>query len=69
MHFTPRFVVNSVRVAVASAADGCDVTRLFFYQLAEHVRDGRLRILLRSDESAPLPVHTVTPEGRLRSSQ
>jgi DNA-binding transcriptional LysR family regulator len=63
--FTPRLVVNTVRAAVASAAEGRGVTRLFSYQVAEHVRDGRLRILLRSDEHAPLPVHVVTPQGRL----
>jgi DNA-binding transcriptional LysR family regulator len=61
----PRFVVNSVRAAVASAVEGHGVTRLLSYQVAEHVRDGRLQIVLRSDELVPLPVHIVTPEGRL----
>src|ERR1700730_8375664 len=65
VHFTPRLVVNTVRGAVASAAEGRGVTRLFSYQVAEHVRAGRLRILLRSDEHAPLPAHIVTPQGRL----
>jgi DNA-binding transcriptional LysR family regulator len=65
VQFTPRFVVNSVRAALASAVEGCGVTRLFSYQVAEHVRDGRLQILLRSEEHAPSPVHIVTPEGRL----
>jgi hypothetical protein len=41
------------------------VTRLFSYQVAGHVLDGRLRIQLRSDEHGPLPVHIVTPQGRL----
>jgi DNA-binding transcriptional LysR family regulator len=40
------------------------VTRLFSYQVAEHVRDGRLQIVLRSNEHAPFPVHVITPEGR-----
>ena len=65
VQFTPRFLVNSVRAAVASAVEGRGVTRVFSYQVAQHVRDGRLRILLRSDEHAPLPVHIVTPQGRL----
>jgi DNA-binding transcriptional LysR family regulator len=65
VQFTPRFVVNSVRAAVASAVEGHGVTRLFSYQVAEHVREGRLQIVLRSDEHAPLPVNVVTPEGRL----
>jgi DNA-binding transcriptional LysR family regulator len=65
VHFTPRFVVNSVRAAVASAAEGRGVTRLFSCEAAEHLRDGRLRIVLRSDEYAPLPAHVVMPAGRL----
>jgi DNA-binding transcriptional LysR family regulator len=65
VHFAPRLVVNTVRAAVASAIEGCGVTRPLSYQVAEHVRDGRLRILLRSDEHAPLPAHIVTPQGRL----
>jgi DNA-binding transcriptional LysR family regulator len=65
VQFTPRLLVNSVRAAVASAVEGRGVTRPLSYQVAEHVRDGRLQVLLRSDEYAPLPVHIVTPEGRL----
>ena len=65
VQFTPRFVVNSVRAAVASAVEGRGGTRVLSYQVAQHVRDGRLRILLRSDEHAALPVHIVTPQGRL----
>jgi DNA-binding transcriptional LysR family regulator len=65
VQFTPRLVVNTVRAAVASAIEGRGLTRLLSYQVAEHVRDGRLRIVLRSDEHAPLPVHIVTPQGRL----
>jgi len=65
VQFTPRFLVNSVRAAVASAADGHGLTRVFSYQVAEEVRDGRLQIVLSSEEHAPLPVHVVSPEGRL----
>jgi DNA-binding transcriptional LysR family regulator len=65
VHLTPRFVVNSVRAAVASAVDGRGVARLLSYQVAEHVRDGRLQVVLKSDEPAPVPVHVITPEGRL----
>jgi DNA-binding transcriptional LysR family regulator len=63
--FTPRIVVDSVRAAIASAVEGHGVTRLFSYQIADYVRDGRLRIVLRSQEQASLPVHVVVPEGRL----
>jgi DNA-binding transcriptional LysR family regulator len=65
VQFTPRLVVNSVRAAVASAIEGRGVTRLLSYQVADHVHDGRLKVLLRSDEPAPLPVHVIMPSGRL----
>ena len=58
-------MVNSVRAAVASATEGRGVTRLLSYQVAGQVRDGRLRIVLSTDELPPLPVHIITPERRL----
>ncbi|KAA0588410.1 DNA-binding transcriptional LysR family regulator [Azospirillum lipoferum] len=63
--FTPRFVVNSVRAAVASAVEGHGVVRLFTYHVAEKVCDGQLEIVLKDAEHAPLPVHLIAPEGRL----
>ena len=65
VQFTPRCVVNSMRAAVASAVEGRGVTRLPSYQVSEYVRDGRLQIVLRSDEYAPVPIHLIMPEGRL----
>jgi DNA-binding transcriptional LysR family regulator len=65
IHFAPRLVVNSVQSAVASAVDGRGVTRLLSYQIAEHVRDGRLGIVLSGDEPPPLPVQMISPHGRL----
>jgi DNA-binding transcriptional LysR family regulator len=65
VQFTPRFVVDSIRAALASAAEGHGVTRLFSYQVAEHVREGRLQIVLSADEHPPLPVHIVIPGGGL----
>jgi DNA-binding transcriptional LysR family regulator len=65
VHFTPRLVVNSVRGAVASAVQGCGVTRVFSCQVAEHVRAGELEILLADDEDPPIPVHVLAPTGRL----
>jgi DNA-binding transcriptional LysR family regulator len=64
VQFTPRLVVNTVRAAVASAADGHGVTRLFSYHIAEQIRDGRLQIILDKDEYPPLPVHLLAPQGR-----
>jgi len=65
MQFTPRFVVNSIRGAVASAVDGRGVTRMFSYHIANEVRDGALEIVLADDEHPPLPVHIIAPHGRL----
>ena len=60
VQFTPRLLVNSVRAAVASAVEGRGVTRPLSYQVAEHVRDGRLQIVLRQ---------TSTPRCRSISSR
>jgi DNA-binding transcriptional LysR family regulator len=65
VQFTPRLVINSIRGAVASAVGGRGVARLFSYQVAEHVRQGELEVLLRDQEHPPLPVHLVAPHGRL----
>jgi DNA-binding transcriptional LysR family regulator len=65
VQFTPRLVVNTVRGAVASAVEGCGVTRVFSCQIAEQVRDGELEIVLAGDEEAPIPVHVLLPTGRL----
>src|SRR6201987_1920415 len=62
---TPRLTVNTVRAAVASAAEGNGVTRLFSYHIADQIRDDRLQILLDKDEHPPLPVHLLAPPGRL----
>lgn len=64
IHFTPRYLVNSVRAAAASAAEGMGVTRLYSYHVAEYVRDGRLTVVLPQAEPPALPVHILTPQGR-----
>ncbi|MBY3496916.1 LysR family transcriptional regulator [Rhizobium laguerreae] len=63
VHFAPRYLVNSVRAAAASAAEGMGVTRLYSYHVADYVRDGRLRIILPHAEPPALPVHILTPRG------
>jgi DNA-binding transcriptional LysR family regulator len=65
VQFTPRFIVNTIRAAVASAVAGHGVTRMFSYHVAQEVKQGTLRIVLRDSEHAPLPVHLITPQGRL----
>jgi DNA-binding transcriptional LysR family regulator len=65
VHFKPKLTVNSVRAALASAVRGLGVTRLFTYHVAEKVRDGSLKIVLRDAEPPPLPVQLLLPQGRL----
>ncbi|MDI7862656.1 LysR family transcriptional regulator [Rhizobiaceae bacterium n13] len=65
VHFTPRCIVNTVRAAAASAVAGTGLTRLYSYHIAEHVRDGRLSIVLADAEHPPLPVHLLAPQGRM----
>jgi DNA-binding transcriptional LysR family regulator len=62
---TPRLVVNTVEAAVASAVEGHGLTRVFSYQVAEEVRTGKLVNVLVDPPEAALPVHLLTPEGRL----
>ena len=61
----PRLVVNSIRAAVASTVEGRGVTRMFSYHVAREVESGKLQILLADDEFPALPVHLVSPHGRL----
>ena len=65
VQFAPRFVVNSIRAAVASAVQGRGVVRMFSYHLSDLVAEGTLKIILSDDEHAPLPAHLVSPHGRL----
>ncbi|WP_277189665.1 LysR family transcriptional regulator [Caballeronia sp. BR00000012568055] len=65
VQFTPRFIVNTIRAAVASAVEGRGVTRLFSYHIAREVKAGALRVVLPDSEHAPLPVNLLTPHGRL----
>jgi DNA-binding transcriptional LysR family regulator len=61
----PRLVVNSIRAAVASAVEGRGVTRMFSYHVAREVAAGTLEVLLADAEYPALPVHLLSPQGRL----
>ena len=65
VQFAPRCIVNTVRAAVASAVEGKGLTRLYSYHVADYVKDGRLKIVLADAEHPPLPVHLLTPHGRM----
>jgi DNA-binding transcriptional LysR family regulator len=64
VRFAPRLIVNSVRAALASAAEGRGLTRLYSYHVAPLVQAGRLQVVLPEAEPPTVPAHLVTPEGR-----
>ena len=55
----PRLSVNSADAAIAAAVRGAGVTRVLSYQVAEPVARGDLKLVLRSFEPEPLPVHLL----------
>jgi DNA-binding transcriptional LysR family regulator len=65
VHFTPRLTVNSIRGAIAAAVSGRGLTRMLSYHLADQVREGSSEIVLKDHDDDPLPLHLVSPQGRL----
>lgn len=61
----PRLMMNAVEPVVAAVAMGKGISRVFSYQVAEELADGRLVRLLSAYEPAALPVQLVTPSARL----
>jgi DNA-binding transcriptional LysR family regulator len=59
-----RLLANAGEVGIDAALRGHGVTRALSYQIDEHVRAGRLRILLAAYEPTPIPVHLVYVAGR-----
>ncbi len=58
-----RLVCNTPDVTIAAAIAGQGVTRAASYQVAEHIRDGRLVNVLPEVDREPIPVHVVYLEG------
>ena len=54
-----RFSVSTVEAAIDAGLAGAGVIRSLSYQVVDHVRDGRLCLLLEAFEPAPRPVHIV----------
>ena len=65
----PRLTTTTNDSAVAVAVSGFGLTRLLSYQVADQLRDGRLKIVLSEFEPAPVPVHVVHREGRYASQK
>lgn len=54
-----RLGTNATHAAVDSAVAGLGLTQVLAYQVAEEVRDRRLRIVLSDYEPEPWPIHLV----------
>jgi len=65
VQLAPRLIFNSISAVLASAVNGAGVARAYSYQVAENVRRGELEIVLAGDEDPPVPVHVMSPRGRL----
>lgn len=61
----PRLMINAIEPVVAAVIEGRGITRVFSYQVADELADGRLVRLLAQHEPAPIPVQLVTPSARL----
>jgi DNA-binding transcriptional LysR family regulator len=40
------------------------IARLFWHQVADEVRGGKLEVVLEGEEYPPLPVHLISPSAR-----
>ncbi len=64
---TPTYATNSADAAIWHATRDGGITMALSYQIDEHVRDGRLRLLLVDWEPPPYPIQFVYPSSRLLS--
>jgi DNA-binding transcriptional LysR family regulator len=60
----PTLLVNTSEAVIDAALAGVCITRVLSYMVAEHVRAGRLRVVLSDYEAEPIPVHVIHREGR-----
>lgn len=54
-----RLSVNTAEAVIDAVTAGAGVTRVLSYQVAQAVRAGRIALVLREFEQAPLPVHLL----------
>lgn len=64
---SPSYVSNSADAAIWHAMQGGGITMALSYQVADHLKDGRLKLLMPELEPAPYPVQFVYPSSRLLS--
>ncbi len=54
-----RLSVNTAEAAIDAAIAGVGLTHVLSYQVARHVREGKLKIVLQNYEPPPIPVHVL----------
>jgi len=59
-----RMITTTNDSAIAAAMSGFGLTQLLPYQVADQLRDGRLKAILTEFEPAVLPVNLLHREGR-----
>ena len=64
-----QFTTNSADAAITHALADGGLAMVLAYQAAEELRRGRLNIVLRDFEPAPLPIQLVYPTARLLSAR
>lgn len=57
--FRSRLSVSTIDAAIDAGVAGAGVIRTYSYQVADHVRDNRLSLLLEAYEPTPRPVHLI----------
>ncbi|MBV8664588.1 MAG: LysR family transcriptional regulator, partial [Hyphomicrobiales bacterium] len=65
VQLAPRLLINASSEALSFAVNGRGITRALSYEVADKVREGALEIILADHEPPPLPVHLISPQGRL----
>ncbi|MEM9148143.1 MAG: LysR family transcriptional regulator [Pseudomonadota bacterium] len=65
----PALVSNTIDVTIDAALGGWAITRVFSYQVAGAIAEGRLVELLPGSEDRTTPVYLVHAEGPLRSAK
>lgn len=64
--FRPRLSVSTIDGAIDAALSCAGLARAMSYQVARHVRDGALQVVLEGFEPTPRPVHLVYDrQGRM----
>ena len=63
----PSYATNSADAAIWHATQNGGLTMALSYQVVDHIRDGRLVLVMTANEPPPWPVQIVYPSSRLLS--